>query len=183
MTVDLDLWEMDSSNPEQFDAAWHHNQEVLDAMNLRDVQLEHNAQTEASVQYNHPTRIEYERNMEAIASIHNPATTGADEIPWPMNEVGVTMVSPASNADAENIPIAPEPVANVVALWVQVHDSTNIAGWHWSNGKLTVQFVTGTTYQYSDVPQAVAEAWLHADSFGVYFTTVIKQTGYKYIRI
>lgn len=157
--VDLNLWAMDSSNPEQFDAAWHHNQEVLDAMNLRDVQLAHNAEQTADAR----------RFTEQQIRI-------ANEFPVSGNDG-----DPASNADAENIPIATS--SNSIALWCQVHDSTNIAGWHWFEGKLTVQFVTGTTYQYSGVPLAVAEDWLHADSFGVYFTTVIKKAGYRYERV
>lgn len=67
---------------------------------------------------------------------------------------------------------------------IQVPDSTNIAsiGYDKETQTLEVEFLKGNLYQYFDVPQAVYEGFLSADSKGKYLIANIKGN-YRYARV
>jgi hypothetical protein len=66
----------------------------------------------------------------------------------------------------------------------QVPDSSNIAsiGYDQETQTLEVEFSKGNLYQYFDVPQAVYEGFLIADSKGKYLIAQIKGN-YRYARV
>ena len=63
--------------------------------------------------------------------------------------------------------------------------SSNLAsvGYDASQQILEIEFLTGSVYQYFNVPQAIYEGLMAADSHGRYFDANIKKAGYSYKRI
>lgn len=63
--------------------------------------------------------------------------------------------------------------------------STNIRsiGYDASTMILEVEFNNGTVYQYYDVPEALYEGLMAADSHGKYLNEYIKKGGYSYARV
>jgi hypothetical protein len=67
--------------------------------------------------------------------------------------------------------------------------SSNIASVGWEpvqsqgTGALTVAFKSGAVHQYADVPKAVYEGMLRAESKGHYFAEVVRNGGYRSRRI
>jgi hypothetical protein len=63
-------------------------------------------------------------------------------------------------------------------------ESSNIAdiGYDPTTQTLEVGFLNGTAYQYFDVPQAVHQEFMSADSHGKYFNANIKNS-YRYIKL
>lgn len=63
--------------------------------------------------------------------------------------------------------------------------SSNIRAVGYDPNTLTlgVQFLTGTEYQYNDVPQHVYDGFFQAGSVGRYFNQHVKTAGYPYTRI
>jgi hypothetical protein len=49
--------------------------------------------------------------------------------------------------------------------------------------RLEVEFLDGSYYQYSDVPEHIYRGLMTAPSHGTYFDKRIKKAGYPYIRI
>lgn len=60
--------------------------------------------------------------------------------------------------------------------------SSNLMGYDYHDGILTIQFKYGKTYQYNEVPQEVVDALLSAESHGKYFNEEVKGK-YDYITI
>ncbi len=51
------------------------------------------------------------------------------------------------------------------------------------SGRLEVEFLDGSLYQYSNVPEHTYRGLMEAASHGTYFDKRIKKAGYPYIRI
>lgn len=60
--------------------------------------------------------------------------------------------------------------------------SSNISSVGWENGLMEVEFTSGKTYRYEDVPETEYQALLGADSPGKYLLTHIDGT-YSHSRI
>lgn len=69
-------------------------------------------------------------------------------------------------------------------LWypLRLRESSNIqqATYCRSERKLRVQFVSGSIYEYANVPSEVADAWSEADSVGKYFAANIRKNTAAY---
>jgi hypothetical protein len=52
--------------------------------------------------------------------------------------------------------------------------SSNIAAVGYHDGALTVQFTTGATYTYPDVPEKLHQGLIDADSIGAFFQKNIR---------
>jgi frataxin-like iron-binding protein CyaY len=52
--------------------------------------------------------------------------------------------------------------------------STTIQNVDWKNGTMTIQFKNGTIYVYKNVPQALYDEFIVAESAGKYFHKYIK---------
>ena len=63
--------------------------------------------------------------------------------------------------------------------------SSNIAsiGYDSMSQILEVEFLNGAIYQYYDVPEALYEGLMAADSHGKYLNEYIKKGGYSYARV
>lgn len=63
--------------------------------------------------------------------------------------------------------------------------SSNIAsiGYDSISQTLEVEFLNGAIYQYYDVPEALYEGLMSADSHGKYFAEFIKKGGFRYARV
>lgn len=63
--------------------------------------------------------------------------------------------------------------------------SSNIAsiGYDSMNKVLEVEFLNGSIYQYYDVPEALYEGLMAADSKGKFLNEYIKRGGYSYARV
>jgi KTSC domain len=63
--------------------------------------------------------------------------------------------------------------------------SSNLAsvGYDQTTQTLEVEFLHGGVYQYSDVPSAVYDGLMTADSHGSYFDRYVKKAGYRYQKI
>lgn len=63
--------------------------------------------------------------------------------------------------------------------------SSNIAsiGYDSISQTLEVEFLNGLIYQYYDVPEALYEGLMAADSHGKYLNEYIKKGGYSYARV
>jgi hypothetical protein len=51
------------------------------------------------------------------------------------------------------------------------------------NQILEVEFLNGAIYQYYDVPEALYQGLMAADSHGKYLNEYIKKGGYRYDRV
>jgi hypothetical protein len=63
-----------------------------------------------------------------------------------------------------------------------IEDSTHLAAAGWEDGVLTIEFRSGDTYQYFDVPSGVFHELMAAGSKGQYFRENIK-VSFQYERI
>ena len=63
--------------------------------------------------------------------------------------------------------------------------SSNIAsiGYDSKNQILEVEFLNGCVYQYYDVPEALYEGLMAADSHGKYLNVYVKRGGFRYSRV
>ncbi len=63
--------------------------------------------------------------------------------------------------------------------------SSNIAsiGYDSNSQTLEVEFLNGAIYQYYDVPEALYEGLMAADSHGKFLNEFIKKGGYRYDRV
>ena len=63
--------------------------------------------------------------------------------------------------------------------------SSNIAsiGYDSISQTLEVEFLNGSIYQYYDVPEALYEGLMSADSHGKFLAEYIKKGGYRYERV
>ena len=63
--------------------------------------------------------------------------------------------------------------------------SSNIAsiGYDSMSQILEVEFLNGAIYQYYDVPEALYDGLMAADSHGKYLNEFIKKGGYRYDRV
>lgn len=63
--------------------------------------------------------------------------------------------------------------------------SSNIAsiGYDSNSQTLEVEFLNGAIYQYYDVPEALYEGLMSADSHGTFLSEHIKKGGYRYERL
>ncbi|MEZ0611687.1 KTSC domain-containing protein [Fibrella sp. WM1] len=61
-------------------------------------------------------------------------------------------------------------------------DSSNLASVGYDGRTLEVEFLNGSVYQYSGVPDEVYEALMSADSHGKYFNANIR-TSYSYRKV
>lgn len=55
-----------------------------------------------------------------------------------------------------------------------ITDSSHLTGAEWENGILTISFSGGTSYEYYDVPYAVLEELMSAQSKGKFLQTEIR---------
>ena len=67
----------------------------------------------------------------------------------------------------------------------QYVSSSNIAsiGYDSTSQILEVEFLNGAVYQYYDVPEALYEGLMAADSHGKFLNEYIKMGGYRYDRV
>ena len=67
----------------------------------------------------------------------------------------------------------------------QYVSSSNIAsiGYDPESMILEVEFLSGSVYQYYDVPQSIYEGLMAADSHGSYLSAYIKKGGYRYAQV
>lgn len=72
---------------------------------------------------------------------------------------------------------------NEMSEWISTPQSSNVAGFSYdeTNQILTVEFKSGSRYNYYDVPQHVYKGMISADSKGKYLNAEIKGT-YRYAR-
>jgi hypothetical protein len=70
-------------------------------------------------------------------------------------------------------------------IHLQPVESSNIAaiGYDDEEQALFIEFNSGSTYKYIDVPFAMYEAFMDADSKGRFFHSNIRQGGYAYERL
>lgn len=63
--------------------------------------------------------------------------------------------------------------------------SSNIAsiGYDPDNMILEIEFLSGSVYQYYDVPQSIYDGLMTADSHGKFLAAYIKKGGYRYSQI
>lgn len=63
--------------------------------------------------------------------------------------------------------------------------SSNIAsiGYDPDNMILEIEFLSGSVYQYYDVPQSIYDGLMTADSHGKFHAAYIKKGGYRYSQI
>lgn len=63
--------------------------------------------------------------------------------------------------------------------------SSNLAsiGYDAPQRVLEIEFLTGSVYQYFNVPQDIYDGLMAADSHGRYFEANVKKAGYSYKRI
>jgi hypothetical protein len=63
--------------------------------------------------------------------------------------------------------------------------SSNLAsvGYDRTTQMLEVEFLHGGIYQYLDVPSAVYDGLMAADSHGTYFDRHVKKAGYRYQKV
>lgn len=63
--------------------------------------------------------------------------------------------------------------------------SSNIAsiGYDPDNMVLEIEFLSGSVYQYYDVPQNIYDGLMAADSHGRFLATYIKKGGYRYSQV
>lgn len=63
--------------------------------------------------------------------------------------------------------------------------SSNIAsiGYDANRGVLEIEFLNGSVYQYSSVPESLYNGLINASSHGSYFDSYIKKGGFAYRRI
>ena len=63
--------------------------------------------------------------------------------------------------------------------------SSNIAsiGYDPDNMVLEIEFLSGSVYQYYDVPQNIYDGLKAADSHGSFLATYIKKRGYRYSQV
>lgn len=63
--------------------------------------------------------------------------------------------------------------------------SSNIAsiGYDSMSQILEIEFLNGSIYQYYDVPEALYEGLMAADSHGKYLNEFIKRGGYSYTKV
>lgn len=68
--------------------------------------------------------------------------------------------------------------------WIETPESSNIARFYYDDTSqlLVVEFKTGITYQYYDIPATVYESLCAASSKGQFLATHVKQT-YRYARV
>ena len=64
----------------------------------------------------------------------------------------------------------------------KITDSKHIAGVDWNNGVLTIQFTSGDTYEYYDVPIGIKYELLQSEQKSLFFRTVIKGN-YQYAKV
>jgi hypothetical protein len=56
-------------------------------------------------------------------------------------------------------------------------------GYEKSSSTLEIEFITGTVYQYENVPENVYQGLITASSKGLYFDQHVRDAGYSYTRI
>ena len=63
--------------------------------------------------------------------------------------------------------------------------SSDIAsiGYDHDNMVLEIEFLSGTVYQYYDVPQSIYDGLMAADSHGKFHAAYIKNGGYRYEKV
>jgi hypothetical protein len=66
--------------------------------------------------------------------------------------------------------------------WIDVADSSTIRRLRWDKGTLEVEFSSGQTYQYFDVPEHTFVALRGADSKGSFLSQNIKGV-FRYARL
>ena len=67
----------------------------------------------------------------------------------------------------------------------QYVSSSNIAsiGYDSGNMVLEIEFLSGSVYQYYDVPQSIYDGLMAADSHGKFLAAYIKKGGYRYAQV
>ena len=67
----------------------------------------------------------------------------------------------------------------------QYVSSSNIAsiGYDPGNMVLEIEFLSGSVYQYYDVPQSIYDGLMAADSHGKFLAVYIKKGGYRYAQV
>jgi hypothetical protein len=67
----------------------------------------------------------------------------------------------------------------------QYVSSSNIAsiGYDPENMVLEIEFLSGSVYQYYDVPQSIYDGLMAADSHGKFLAAYIKKGGYRYAQV
>ena len=67
----------------------------------------------------------------------------------------------------------------------QYVSSSNIAsiGYDPGNMVLEIEFLSGSVYQYYDVPQSIYDGLMAADSHGKLLAAYIKKGGYRYAQV
>lgn len=65
---------------------------------------------------------------------------------------------------------------------IPIVNSSDLAAAGYENGILYIEFLSGTMYRYFDVPEAVFNSLMNANSRGRYFHTFIKNH-YRYQRL
>lgn len=67
----------------------------------------------------------------------------------------------------------------------QYVSSSNIAsiGYDPGNMVLEIEFLSGSVYQYYDVPQSIYDGLMAADSHGKFLAAYIKNGGYRYAQV
>lgn len=68
---------------------------------------------------------------------------------------------------------------------ISLKESSNIAAAYYNKNNLLLQvdFISGSTYLYEDVPYQVIERWMEAESVGQYFNKHIRSANYRYSRL
>ena len=69
----------------------------------------------------------------------------------------------------------------IMSEWISTPQSSNVAGFCYEGETLTVEFNSGSRYNYYDVPQHIYEGMKLAASVGKYLNAEIKG-GYRYAR-
>ena len=74
--------------------------------------------------------------------------------------------------------------SNIAAIGWEEHEVPEDANDpHERRGTLTVDFRSGRTYRYMDVPESVYDDLLNAPSVGQTFATLVRQGGYVFEKV